>query len=128
MASAHSRKEMYQATRHLDGIIRDAQQHSDHADRAQLAVRALRSPHIKALEVLSRAWYAAIRMLYCYATIKTEEERHYLKLFSVTTLEEVAEQQMWNSKYYEDMNLRVVNIAAIAALHGLNWARQNPES
>ena len=127
MATAHSRKDVYQAGQHVARLMRDAENTSGHPERKRVAIKAMQSPQIKALDVLSPAWYAALRMLTCYAAIRPEEEGDYFRRFHVHTVEEVAEQQMWISNFFEEMSLRVFSLAAIAALHGLNWARQHPE-
>ena len=127
MATAPSRRDVQQARLHVERHMRDAQSASGNFDRSQVAIMAMQSPQIKALVPLSPAWYAALRMLYCYAAVRTENEGYYFQLFLVHTVEEVAERQMWLSNYSEEMSPRVYGVAALAALHSLNWARQNPD-
>jgi hypothetical protein len=81
------------------------------------------APHLRKLEFLSPAWQAAILMLDCYATIPAGQEKHYCRTYAVETLEEVAEGMMQDGAA-ETMSRRTLQLAALTALHSINWARR----
>jgi len=92
------------------------------SERVAIGLIALSAPPIERLAPLSESKKAAMIMVVRYASIRVDDEKRLLSGPEDITLEEIAEQAIRTPVYG---SRRAIDVATIAALHSLNWARQH---